>query len=82
MSSLHVEIPLDTALADAVRVEVERQLTERPVGWLDVDGAADYLRMTAKAVRDAVAKSGLPVHRTPTGRLRFKPDELDAWVLS
>ena len=81
MSDMEI-VGFDTALLDAVRAEVERQLAERPVGWLDVEGAADYLSMTAKAVRDAVAKSGLPVHRTPTGRLRFKPDELDAWVLS
>ena len=81
MSSLHVEVPLDTAHADAVRAEVERQLAERPVGWLDVEGAARHLSMSPKAVRDSVAKSALPVHRTPTGRLRFRPSELDEWVL-
>jgi hypothetical protein len=74
-------VGLDTALLDAVRAEVERQLEERPVGWLDVDGAAAHLAMTPKAVRDALAKSALPVHRTPTGRLRFRPSELDEWVV-
>ena len=65
------------------RVEdLERERDERreATGWLDVNGAADYLSMSAKAVRHAVTSAGLPVHRTPTNRLLFKPEELDVWV--
>lgn len=72
-------VGLDTALVDAVRTEVERQLAERPVGWLDVVGAATYLSMTEKAVRDAERKRGLPAHRVGA-RLYFSPSELDQWV--
>jgi len=63
-------------------VENEVQLDDAAIGWLDVRGAAKYLSLTEKAVRDSVAKNALPTHRTPTGRLRFRPSELDEWVLS
>jgi hypothetical protein len=77
MSGMEI-VGLDTALADAVRAEVERQLAERPVGWLDCAGAARYLSMTEKAVRDA-ERRGLPARRVGA-RLYFSPSELDAWV--
>ena len=53
-----------------------------PVAWLDVDRAADYLSLSPGAVRAMVKREQLPVHRTPTGRLLFRPEELDAWVES
>jgi excisionase family DNA binding protein len=50
--------------------------------WLDVEGAAEHLRLTANAVRGLVKRRQLPVHRTKNGRLRFSPAELDQWVRS
>jgi hypothetical protein len=70
-------------LEEAIFGAVERALTahQESTPWLSVEGAGVYLSMTPHAVRDAVAKSALPCHRTPTGRLRFRARELDAWVL-
>ena len=53
--------------------------TMRP--WLNVAGAATYLAMTEEAIRGLVKRRRLPVHRTETGRLLFRPEELDRWVL-
>ena len=67
------------------RVEtLERERNERREAsrWLDVKGAAEYLSMGRDGVRKAVRNAGLPVHRTPTNRLLFKPEELDEWVRS
>jgi hypothetical protein len=50
--------------------------------WLDVEGAAEHLRLTANAVRGLVKRTQLPVHRTENGRLRFSATELDGWVRS
>jgi excisionase family DNA binding protein len=50
--------------------------------WLDVEDAAEHLRLTANAVRGLVKRRQLPVHRTKNGRLRFSLTELDQWVRS
>jgi excisionase family DNA binding protein len=49
--------------------------------WLNVEGAATYLATTEDAIRALVKRRRLPVHRTETGRLLFRPEELDAWIL-
>jgi excisionase family DNA binding protein len=51
------------------------------VGWLDVKGAAAYLSVGRSAIYHAITNAGLPAHRTPTNRLLFKREELDAWVM-
>jgi hypothetical protein len=51
-----------------------------PVAWMNVAGAATYLDTTPLGVRGLVRRHGLPVHRTPTGRLLFRPEELDEWI--
>jgi hypothetical protein len=79
---------------DARLAAVEAAVRERetPGRWLDVNGAAEYLSMTPKAVRHAInggaaTKDGppkyapLPVHRTPTNRLRLHTTEVDQWVV-
>ena len=48
--------------------------------WLDVEGAAAHLAMTEWAIRHLVAKQKIPFHRTPNRRIRFRPEELDAWA--
>jgi excisionase family DNA binding protein len=52
------------------------------VPWLNVAGAATYLATTKDAIRGLVKRGRLPVHRTETGRLLFRPEELDDWVLA
>ena len=48
--------------------------------WLNVKSAATYLATTEDAIRGLVKRGRLPVHRTETGRLLFRPEELDRWV--
>jgi hypothetical protein len=52
----------------------------RPVGFLDVDGAAGFLSTTPGAVRAHIKRGQIPVHRTPQGRLLFDPAELEKYV--
>jgi len=80
-----VQIELAEELVDELARRVAETLAKQPgpaEPWLDVNGAADYLAISPRAVREAARKSGLPVHRTPTGRLLFRPSELDQWVKS
>jgi excisionase family DNA binding protein len=58
------------------------QSSGRDDRWLDVEDAAEHLRLTANAVRGLVKRRQLPVHRTKNGRLRFSLTELDQWVRS
>jgi excisionase family DNA binding protein len=51
-----------------------------PSGFLDVDGAADFLSTTPGAIRSMVKRGQIPFERTPNGRLLFTREELDAWV--
>jgi hypothetical protein len=67
----------------AVREELRAgsgSLHGRPNGFLNVDGAAEYLATTPGAVRALCKREQLPVHRTPQGRLLFDPDELSAYA--
>lgn len=50
-------------------------------GFLDADGAAEYLGLTRKAVYALVERRRLPFHR-PAGRLLFDRRELRAWVVA
>ena len=68
---------------DALRALVREEVAATPrefVPWLNVNGAADYLATTEEGIRSLVKRNAIPVHRTPTGRLLFRPEELDAWV--
>jgi excisionase family DNA binding protein len=56
------------------------QLAEgRDDGFLDADGAAEYLATSRKAIYHAVERGRLPHHRAG-GRLLFDRAELRAWV--
>lgn len=48
--------------------------------WLDVEGAAAHVGMSANAIRGLVKRRQVPFHRTPNRRLRFHAPELDDWV--
>jgi excisionase family DNA binding protein len=69
-------------IEEMVRAAVRDVLAEQPNSvspWLSVAEAAEYLRTTEHAIRAGV-KRELPVHRTATGRLLFRRDELDAYA--
>lgn len=74
------------AIVQLVRQAVAEELHKVSItadpGYLDVDGAAEYLATTPGAVRALVKSRRIPVHRTPAGRLLFDRDELRAWVMS
>jgi predicted HTH domain antitoxin len=80
------ESPFDALVEEIRRVVREEMqaapesLLIRPVGFLDVDRAAEYLSTTPGAVRALVKRRQVPVHKTPQGRLLFDPDELDIYV--
>jgi len=69
-------------MRSVVREEVQQALAGAPPAspWLDAAGAAAYLAMTEEALRSLVKRRELPVHRLPNRRLRFRPEELDAWA--
>jgi excisionase family DNA binding protein len=66
---------------ETVRETVREELAQRaPSGWLSVKSAAAYLDTTEDAIYAMVRRGDLVPHRTPTGRLRFRVADLDAWV--
>lgn len=48
--------------------------------YLDVDAAAVYTGFTPKALRDRIARGAGPVHHHVGRAIRFKREDLDAWV--
>jgi excisionase family DNA binding protein len=63
-------------LASVLADVLERR---RDAGFVDVDGAADYLGLSRKAIYRLVERDRLPHHRAG-GRLLFDRSELRAWV--
>jgi len=68
------------AVRDEIRAALEEQQEPVPQGWLNVAGAAEYLSMPEGALRTAYRRGQIPVHRTATGGIRFRRDELDAFA--
>jgi hypothetical protein len=52
----------------------------RQAPWLDAAGVAAYAAMTEQAVRDAERHGHLKAHRSTTGRLRFRVEDVDAFL--
>jgi excisionase family DNA binding protein len=76
--ALTITLPADEFEALALRVA--ELLDERhDDGFVDVDGAAEFLGLTRKAVYRLVERHQLPHHRAG-GRLLFDRQELRAWV--
>ncbi len=79
--ALVVSLPPEFADAVAQRVAqlVVGQLgsTESSISWLNVGSAAQYLDTTEDAIRGLVKRGQLLPHRSTTGRLLFRRDELD-----
>lgn len=76
--SLNVPDELLDALADRL-IERLAFAVDRtgPSRWLNVEQAAQYLATTPNAIRALVKRRQLAVHRSETGRLLFRRDELD-----
>ena len=79
-------VPTD-ALAELIRQAVSdandnsaRSQASSP--WLTEVQAADYLGVSKGALRSMVARKQVPIHRTGTGRRRFRVDELDAFCVA
>jgi excisionase family DNA binding protein len=49
--------------------------------WLNVDRAAEYLDTTPAAIRGMVKRGQIRVHRSETGRLLFRREDLDAHAM-
>jgi hypothetical protein len=70
---------IESRVQEVVHEEIERALEMRSP-WLDVGGAAAYAAMTPEAIRSATKRGQLRVHRGETGRLRFRIEDLDAFL--
>jgi hypothetical protein len=68
----------EDAMRRIVRSEIERAGTRTP--WLDVAGAAEYASMTEEAIRSASKRSQLRSYRSSTGRVRYRVEDLDAFL--
>jgi excisionase family DNA binding protein len=78
--NLTVALPADQLDALAARV-AELLEAGRDDGFLDADGAAEFLGLTRKALYHLLERRRLPHHR-PAGRLLFDRAALRAWVES
>jgi excisionase family DNA binding protein len=83
MAELAVTFPDDLIdhLATLVADKLELAKAAGAEGFLNVEGAAEYLASTPDAVRALVKSHRIPVHRTPAGRLLFDREELRRWVM-
>lgn len=79
---MNLAVEITDADVDRIARRVAEFIAASPVSsrWLDVAGAAAHLAMSDNAVRALVKRQAIPCHRTPSGRVRFDPGELDAWA--
>jgi hypothetical protein len=73
------DFPSEDSIRRIVREELQRANGERSP-WLNVAGAAEYAAMTPDAIRSAEKRGQVKGHRGTTGRLRFRVDDLDAFL--
>lgn len=84
--SMQFEIPeslvavLEERVRRVVREEIERAGSDARSPWMDVGAAAQYAAMTPDAIRSATKRGQLRVHRGATGRLRYRTEDLDAFL--
>jgi len=86
-NGISVTIPAD--VVEALRLVVREAIAEEPQasgpardGFLDVEGAAEFLSSTEAAIRSLVKRDAIPYYKTPAGRLLFDPADLRRWVTS
>jgi hypothetical protein len=70
---------LEERVRGVIREEIERASQPKST-WLDVPGAAEYTAMTPEAIRSATKRGQLRVNRGETGRLRYRTEDLDAFL--
>jgi hypothetical protein len=66
-----------------VRTVVREELVEHGNGvspWLDADGAAGYAAMSVDAIKSATKRNQLRAYRSETGRVRYRREDLDAFL--
>jgi hypothetical protein len=73
---------LKELVREAVRDEFAERLDAHEDGFLDVEGAADFLSSTHSAIRSLVKRDAIPFCKAPNGRLLFDRDELRSWAIS
>ncbi len=79
-AALELTVVLARQEFEALAVRVAALLEERrDDGFVAVDGAAEFLDLSRKAVYGLVERHGLPHHRAG-GRLLFDRRELRLWV--
>lgn len=75
---------LEAMLARAAEAGARRALEERPANepseWLDANGVAELLHVKPRSVQKYIKRSGLPAHRVGLRLLRYKRDEVMAWL--
>lgn len=73
---------LDQVLLRAAREGAREALAAQPKArqWLSTKSAAAYLDTTEDAIRSAVKRRQLPFHKSGSGRLLFRPQELDKFA--
>ena len=77
--------PSWAALARDVAAMVAQQLRDDPPAplspWLTQEGAADYVRLSPKALEDMRRRGvGPRFHRVHRRLVRYHTDDLDAWL--
>ncbi|PWU23424.1 MAG: hypothetical protein C5B48_08590 [Candidatus Rokuibacteriota bacterium] len=81
-----IEVRLSACEIERIAARVADLITgdqsQSQTSWLDVEGAAAHVGLSANAIRALVKRREIPVHRTPNRRLRFSVTELDEWVRS
>jgi len=74
---------LEETVRTVVREEIQAAMElrgERESPWLDVGGAAERACMTEEAIRAATRRGQLRVHRSETGRLRYRVEDVDIFL--
>jgi excisionase family DNA binding protein len=82
--SLTVPPELLDAIAERVAALLRPTLQDQPAPlspWLDVDGACAYTGLGKDALYKLTAARAIPCRKKANGQgLRFRRDELDAWM--
>jgi hypothetical protein len=67
-------------IAELVVENLSKSQSSATSPWLDVRGVAAYASMTEQAVRDADKNGHLRSYRTNSGRVRFRIEDVDAFL--